>query len=70
MIFLPRQARDKHRESTQKKSGVFSQNLNTGGSYQNYWGSWIMDWFGKETRLFAPFIYTNDDFTKTGSGQT
>jgi hypothetical protein len=24
MIILPRQARDKHRESTQKKSGVFS----------------------------------------------
>ena len=22
------------------------QNLNTGGSYQNYWGSWIMDYFG------------------------
>jgi hypothetical protein len=25
---------------------------------------------GKETRLFAPFIYINDHFTKTGSGQT
>jgi hypothetical protein len=26
--------------------------------------------FGKETRLFAPFIHQNDHFTKTGSGQT
>ena len=25
---------------------------------------------GKETRLFEPFIYENDHFTKTGSGQT
>jgi hypothetical protein len=25
---------------------------------------------GKEKRLFAPFIYNNDQFTKTGSGQT
>jgi hypothetical protein len=25
---------------------------------------------GKGTRLFAPFIYIDDHFTKTGSGQT
>jgi hypothetical protein len=24
----------------------------------------------RKTPLFAPFIYKNDDFTKTGSGQT
>jgi hypothetical protein len=25
---------------------------------------------GKKTALFAPFIYKNQHFTKTGSGQT
>ena len=25
---------------------------------------------GKKPVLFKPFIYKNDDFTKTGSGQT
>ena len=26
--------------------------------------------YGRETRLFAPFVHINDHFTKTGSGQT
>jgi hypothetical protein len=26
--------------------------------------------YGKKTRPFAPFLYINDHFTKTGSGQT
>jgi crotonobetainyl-CoA:carnitine CoA-transferase CaiB-like acyl-CoA transferase len=31
----------------------------------------VAEWCGKETRPFAPFVqYTNDHFTKTGSGQT
>jgi ubiquitin len=28
------------------------------------------DWTGKKTPFFAPFIYINDNFAKTGSGQT
>jgi|EP01046_Picozoa_sp_COSAG06_P048832 hypothetical protein len=33
-------------------------------------GDFVCEYAGKETRLFEPFLYKNDHFTKTGSGQT
>jgi hypothetical protein len=62
LIILPRQARDKHcRESTQARDDAFfaGSTLRT-----RQWPS------VQKTALFAPFIYKNEHFAKTGSGQT
>jgi hypothetical protein len=32
----------------------------------DHWAFWLV----RKTPLFAPFVYKNDHFTKTGSGQT
>ena len=34
------------------------------------WSGHARQAYGKETRLFAPFVYKNDHLTKTGSRQT
>jgi hypothetical protein len=66
MIILPRQARDRHRESTQKEMRLS----------QGVAGTSIMDchvdgWLGvSESGLFEPFLCINDLSTKTGSVQT
>ena len=54
---LPRQARDKHRET--QKQAVFSQGFELD-----------LDPPVGKTPLCAPFVYKNDHSTKTGSGQT
>jgi hypothetical protein len=65
MINLPRQARDKHREALKTHAatrGVFSAGI-----------PWpvVVILAVRKTPLFAPiYIYINDHFTKTGSGQT
>ena len=61
-IISPRQARDKHRESTQKKSGGFR--MQVGGKAAGT-GAAV-----SKNGHFEPFIYKNEHFTKTGSGQT
>jgi hypothetical protein len=60
-IILPRQARDKHRK-TQKKSGCVPFRLGCAAR--------PVTLPGEKTALFAPFIYKNQHFAKTGSGQT
>jgi hypothetical protein len=73
-FFLPRQARDKHRESTQKRvvfcagKWLFDTDTDDSGYYAYIVPS--TGGPGEKTALFAPFIYKKDHFTKTGSGQT
>jgi len=78
MIFLPRQARDKHRESSQK-SGVSllrcvwqfcDIKVDQTNTSSNRPGGINNKGVVRKTVLFEPFIYKNDLFTKTGSGQT
>jgi hypothetical protein len=58
-IILPRQARDKHRESTQKRMRWDQQrNAQMMQTRRN----------GKENAMFAPLSTKNAQFTKTGSG--
>jgi hypothetical protein len=60
-VVLPRQARDKlwdRMDSFEKRQ--------TSSIYAGLHGTL----FGKKTALFEPFIYKNQHFTKTGSGQT
>ena len=66
-IFLPRQARDKHRESTQKRDCRFLADT-CGVKTSTKCVKEMESQVGK--RSFKPFVYKNDDFTKTGSGQT
>ena len=40
------------------------------GHMNDVWGYWTDDGLGEKNVLFEPFIYKNDHFTKTGSGQT
>ena len=81
MIIPPRQARDKHRESsTQKrKSAVAFSCRRVRRRRSSRWRPRHSSWLsglqgtlaaGKEAPLFAPFIYYKmHHFTKTGSGQ-
>ena len=59
-IHLPRQARDEHKET--RKRGAASAG----------WRIPPVLWsvVGEENGIFEPFIYKNEHFTKTGSGQT
>jgi hypothetical protein len=105
LIILPKQARDKHRESsTQKRDAVscrrrarrlarvqiltravaasalshpppqHRQGHRDRQHHQSQANApssrTLASQMRKETRPFAPFIYKNDRFTKTGSGQT
>jgi len=66
MMVSPRQAQDKHRESTQKRRLCFISNAADPAPRLD-----IQAKPGEKNVLFAmPFIYKNDLFTKTGSGQT
>jgi N-acetylglucosamine-6-sulfatase len=47
------------------RPGIYQAN-SSWGEHAGYSASII----GKKTALFAPFIYKNHHFTKTGSGQT
>jgi hypothetical protein len=76
---LPRQARDKHREGTPKKEyGAFCAGcfLVTGFYVKSQFAiskdmnTWMMEARGMRKRLFEPFVYKSDLFTKTGLGQT
>jgi hypothetical protein len=59
-VHLPRQARDEHKET--RKRGAASAG----------WRIPPVLWsvVGEENGIFEPFIYKNEHFTKTGSGQT
>jgi hypothetical protein len=76
MIILPRQARDKHSESAQKRVIVaFSGRLRLLRCRDEPHAlvQLVAVWPHRElpgNRFFEPFIYKNDLFTKTGSGQT
>eukprot|EP01046_Picozoa_sp_COSAG06_P029484 COSAG06_NODE_2735_length_6368_cov_19.977987_5_plen_110_part_00 len=81
-IILPRQARDKHRESSTRKerlraffAGDLSmlpglEFLDTKGVMEGEDGFELESEIRCTKRHFAPFIYKNDHFAKTGSGQT
>jgi hypothetical protein len=62
-IVSPRQAQEKHRESTQKReiAAVFARRTVASRTQA---GRTV-----RKTPLFEQFIYTNDPFTKPGSGQ-
>jgi len=71
MIILPRQARDKHRESTQKREASFAgKEYGPGYCLEVDWVESNGHCGGAGNASFAPFIYIYDHFTKTGSGQT
>ena len=84
VIILPRQARDKHRESTQTKSGAFSYSSDKWQvsappfTFEHLYHGEVYDarlalpgWDQVRSRpSLAPFYTENDHFTKTGSGQT
>eukprot|EP01046_Picozoa_sp_COSAG06_P019111 COSAG06_NODE_1351_length_9765_cov_3.151976_4_plen_92_part_00 len=88
MISLPRQAPDKHRESTQSDMRfwtVWRDRRRRRDDDGRWWRrgraaradadalAWVRraaDGAGKKTALFEPFIYKNQHFTKTGSGQS
>jgi hypothetical protein len=62
---LPRQARDKHRNKLriQKRGGIKCVFLCAGREGEG-------NCQGKKTPFLRHFILKNDDFAKTGSGQT
>ena len=68
-IFLPRQARDKHGGKVEKRGMIRWLVV-----FRRTWCVCVGDWGARELvkhGLFAlPFIYENEHFTKTGSGQT
>ena len=88
MISLPRQAPDKHGESTQNDMRfwtVWRDRRRRRDDDGRWWRggraaradadalAWVRraaDGAGKKTALFEPFIYKNQHFTKTGSGQS
>jgi hypothetical protein len=69
-IFLPRQARDKHRESTQKKRPFSRRAGFVSGVRAMMADHELLS--GKDTRLLRATFHTKNGhhFTKTGSGQT
>jgi hypothetical protein len=67
---LPRQARDKHREENSKNRLAQLNELAALVDADGDGTITIWEFCGAKTPLFAPFIYKNDHFTKTGSGQT
>jgi hypothetical protein len=77
-ITLPRQARDKQREGTQKREWRFLVGLNLGQGMGFVFLDkrvstelWLTKQFrGKETRPSAPCMRKRHLFTKTGSGPT
>ena len=70
MIVLPRQTRDTHRENTQKRDPPFHPQVPAASVLSCSGGQLQGTLPGEKNVLFAPFIYKNDHFTKTGSGQT
>ena len=80
MVTLPRQARDKHRESTQKAASfvqAIPRRPISRGTLDTSFNHWMPTEFNlaakvKEKNAFfaMPFDAKNDHFTKTGSGQT
>jgi hypothetical protein len=70
MIGLPRQARDKRQECVfMQVAFAFKHEIASNTPDIAYLTT--LDRFGKENAtLSEPFIYINDRFTKTGSGQT
>ena len=69
MIFLPRQARDKHRESTQKERCVFLQEQ-CQVLAQEKEALAVSKKTARRGEGCPLFIHEDDHFTKTGSGQT
>jgi hypothetical protein len=81
MIILPRQARDKHSESTQKAMRVSQGEAAAAAAAACFEmraardlrpGEEVLHSYGREIirRFRLPFYAKHDDFTKTGSGQT
>ena len=66
LMILPRQARDKHRESTQKTTTVLLQRHSSTRTARWCWHTVATG----QGAVRTTFIYKTDDFTKTGSGQT
>jgi hypothetical protein len=64
MIILPRQARDKHRESSAKSTTVF---LQAAGQVTKSYTDLVVR---KPPFLSHSYIHSNEHFAKTGSGQT
>ena len=74
-IILPRQARDKHRESTQKRVTRFLRHARVIWRGQGPTCHWqrcprYLNPAKALVKKRSFLIYKNDDFTKTGSGQT
>jgi hypothetical protein len=65
---LPRQARDKHRKSTKRDASAGLAQAKRGDKPHRH--PYEIARSGEKNGLFEPFIYINDDFAKTGSGQT
>jgi hypothetical protein len=70
VIILPRQARDKHREDTQKKGrSLRFGGLGSGRMPFGHSGDIVTSWCEKRLVL-SVFTYKMHHFAKTGSGQT
>jgi hypothetical protein len=70
VIILPRHARAKHRESTQKREASFAgKEYGPGYCLEVDWVESNGHCGGAGNASFAPFLYIYDHFTKTGSGQ-
>ena len=71
MHYFTKEARDKHRENSKKERFLACCRRSLVGSLWRRGACGTASCLGKETvTVFAPILYRNDHFAKTGSGQT